>query len=180
MDGRDACDAASWTTSSVLRDGTRITIRLLDPATDRQREIDFLNSLSERTRYLRLLTPLKYLPKHMFDQLMDVDGQRRVAFVATVGEGDEERFVGVARYGVTDDPESAEVGITVTDAWQGRGVATRLMQRLEDYARAHGIKTLTGIVLPDNAQMLDLARRMGFQLKLSSAERLMKITKPLA
>lgn len=179
MDGRDAGEIAVWTRRSVLRDGTRITIRLLDPAIDRQREIDFLSGLSERTRYLRLLTPLRYLPKHMFDQLMDVDGQRRVAFVATIGEGDQERFIGVARYGVTDDPESAEVGITVTDAWQGRGVAKRLMECLEDYARTHGIKTLTGIVLPDNAPMLELARRMGFRLKFASAERLMTITKSL-
>src|SRR5690606_22519075 len=112
-----------------------------DPASDRQREIEFLTGLSERTRYLRLLTPLKYLPKHMLDQFMDVDGHRHVALVATVGEGDAERFIGVARYAVTDDPESAEIGITVTDAWHGRGVATRLMQCLEEYARAHGIKT---------------------------------------
>lgn len=168
-----------WTSAVVLADGTPMTIRPLSPEHDREREIEFLTSLSERTRYMRLFAPLRYLPPHMIDQFMDVDGQRRVAFVGTVIEGGRERFIGVARYAVTDDPASAEVGITVTDTWQRRGVAAQLLGRLMDYGRAHGIRTLTGLVLPENGSMLSLARHLGFDLNLSIREQLMRITKSL-
>jgi acetyltransferase len=164
-----------------LRDGTPITIRLLQPERpgEREREIAFLSTLSERTRYMRLMTPLRYLPPHMLDQFMDVDGKSRAALVATVGEGSAEHFIGLVRYAVTDDPQSAEVGITVSDAWQGRGVASQLFRSLMDYARSQGVQRFTGIVLPENAPMLALARKLGFEIRLSGQDRLMHITKAL-
>jgi acetyltransferase len=169
----------SWTSVVVLADGTPMTIRPLSPERDRALEIEFLASLSERTRYLRLFTPLRYLPPHMLDQFMDVDGERRVALVGTVIQDGRERFIGVARYGVTDEPAEAEVGITVADAWQRRGVAVHLIQRLMDYGRAHGIRKLTGVVLPENSSMLSLARRLGFEVHLAAREHLMRIEKAL-
>ena len=171
----------AWRRDAVLPDGTPISIRALTPELEgeRAREIAFLNGLSERTRYMRLLTPLRYLPPHMIDQFMDVDGERRMALVAISESDGEERFIGVARYAVTDDPLSAEIGITVADAWQHRGVASRMLRCLMEYAKAHGIRTLTGMVLPENQSMLTLARHLGFEVRLASPEQLMKITKRL-
>lgn len=171
----------AWRREVVLPDGTHISIRPLTPELpgERDREIAFLNELSERTRYMRMLTPLRYLPPHMLDQFMDVDGERRMALVATSELEDGEHFIGVARYAVTDDPLSAEIGITVADAWHHRGVASRLMRCLMEYAKEHGIRTLTGLVLPENQSMLTLARHLGFEVRLASPEQLMKITRTL-
>ena len=69
--------------------------------------------------------------------------------------------------------------MTVADEWQRRGIAARLLRCLMDYARARGVKIFTGIVLPENASMLSLARRLGFDVHLAGPERLMKITKVL-
>lgn len=179
MNNRTALnDGNRWTTTVVLPDGAHTKIRPLR-ADDRAREIEFLDGLSDRTRYLRLLAPLRFLPPYMIDQFMDVDGERRMAFVATIETEGVEHFIGVVRYAVTDDPTSAEIGITVTDAWHGRGVASRLLQQLSKYAQCHGVKTLTGLVLPENDPMLRLARRNGFDVHLSIPEHLMRITKTL-
>ena len=171
----------AWQRDVVLADGTHIVVRPLQPTLDgeRAREIEFLNSLSERTRYMRMLTPLRYLPPHMLDQFMDVDGERRMALVATVQLEGAERFIGVARYAVTDDPTSAELGITVSDAWHHRGVASRLLRCLMEYAKSRGLQSLTGFVLPENQSMLTLARHLGFEVRLASPEQLMKIKKIL-
>ncbi len=170
-----------WQRKVILRDGTSITMRLLQPDRpgERDREVAFLRGLSERTRYMRLMTPLRYLPPHMLDQFMDVDGQRRTALVATTEEDGVERFIGLVRYAVTDDPHSAEIGVTVADEWQRRGIASRLLRGLMDYARTRGIQTFTGLVLPENASMLSLARKLGFDIRLSDQDRLMHITKVL-
>lgn len=167
-----------WTWATAARDGTPITVRPLCPD-DEQREIAFIESLSERTRYFRMFTPLKYLSPQLLSQFMDVDYDRRMALVATVRTGDQEIFVGVARYGPTNRPEQAELGVTVTDAWQRRGIATILVRALMRFARSHGFLELTGVVLPENHAMLSLARSLSFALDFDSAGHVMKISRRL-
>ncbi len=97
---------------------------------------------------------------------MDVNGRTSMAFVATIGNGVSERFIGIARYGMTDRPQVAEFGIAVTDNWQRQGVATRLIRILIRYARTQSINKLSGFVLPDNIRMLALATKLKFILHL--------------
>src|SRR5690606_23726838 len=160
-----------WTWSTTARDGTPTTIRPLRKD-DEQREIAFVASLSERSRYFRMFTPLKHLSPQMLHQFMDVDYDRRMALVATVGAGDQEEFVGVARYGPTDQPGQAELGITVTDAWQRRGIAAILVRALMRFAEAHGFRELTGVVLPENYGMIELARSLGFTIRTDASSNL--------
>jgi RimJ/RimL family protein N-acetyltransferase len=167
-----------WRWSTAARDGALISIRPLQ-RDDEQREIEFIESLSEQSRHFRMFTPLKYLSRELLSQFMDVDYDRRMALVATVGSGNEEQFIGVVRYGPTDQSDVAELGITVTDAWQRRGVATILIEALERFAVLHGFRNLTGLVLPDNHAMLQLARRLGFAIEYDPAEHLMRISKQL-
>jgi hypothetical protein len=123
-----------WTWTTAARDGTPITVRPLR-RDDEQREIAFISSLSERSRYFRMFTPLRFLSPQLLSQFMDVDYDRRMALVATVGSGDEETFVGVARYVVTDRPDRAELGVTVTDAWHRRGICD------DSDSRAHALRS---------------------------------------
>ncbi|HEY0682254.1 MAG TPA: GNAT family N-acetyltransferase [Steroidobacter sp.] len=167
-----------WTWTAVARDGAPIKIRPLR-RDDEQREIAFIGSLSERSRYFRVFTPLKFLSRELLSQFMDVDYDRRMALVATVGDADKEQFVGVARYGSTDRAERAELGVTVTDAWQRRGIATLLIRALMRFAQMHGYRELTGIVLPENHAMLALARSLGFTIDYDPAEHAMKISHQL-
>lgn len=60
-----------WTSCARTRSGEQICIRPLR-ADDRERESVFINSLSEHSRYFRLFTPLRFLSRHLIDQLMDI------------------------------------------------------------------------------------------------------------
>ena len=169
---------ARWTSQSSARSGARLCIRPLRPD-DREREIEFINSLSERTRYYRLMTPLKFLPPHLLDRLMDIDYDRRMAFVATVEKEGREQFVGIARYGETDRPDSVELGVTVTDSWQRCGVARLLIAELLRFARWRGIQHIEGIVLHDNLPMIELAKSLGFDAKHDYAQHVVVISRSL-
>lgn len=169
---------ASWTTQSSTRSGAQLCIRPLRPD-DREREIEFINSLSERTRYYRLMTPLKFLPPHLLDQLMDIDYDRRMAFVATIEAEGREQFVGIARYAETDRANCVELGITVTDRWQRHGIARLLIAELTRFARWRGIRCLEGIVLHDNRAMIELAKSLGFHAKHDYAQQVVVISKSL-
>jgi acetyltransferase len=167
-----------WTVCARTRAGAQILIRPLRPD-DREREIAFINGLSEQSRYFRLLTPFKFLPPHLVDQLMDIDYAKRMAFVATIPTGSGEEIVGIARYGETNQAEVAELGISVSDAWQRTGIARLLVTHLLRFAQSRGIREMTGIVLPENASMIALARSLGFTIAYDSGQHLMTIAREL-
>ena len=167
---------ARWTSQSTARNGLRLCIRPLRPD-DREREIEFINSLSERTRFYRLMTPLKFLPPHLLDHLMDIDYDRRMAFVATVEHDGREQFIGIARYGETDRPDTVELGVTVTDRWQRHGIARLLIAELVRFARWRGIRRMEGIVLHDNLPMIELAKSLGFHVQHDYAQHVVVISK---
>lgn len=72
------------------------------------------------------------------------------------------------------------MGVTVTDAWQRRGIATILIRALMRFARAHGFRQLTGVVPPDNQAMLEFARGLGFIVTMDATARVMSISHDLA
>jgi acetyltransferase len=77
---------------------------------------------------------------------------------------DGETLIGVARYVLERNNESAEFAIVVADSWHGRGIGSRLLAKLIDVARRRGLKRLYGDILATNRPMLELARKLGFTL----------------
>jgi acetyltransferase len=169
---------ARWTSQSSARDGLQLCIRPLRPD-DREREIEFINSLSERTRFFRLMTPLKFLPPHLLDRLMDIDYDRRMALVAAAVPDGCERFVGIARYGETDRADTVELGVTVSDKWHRHGIARLLIGELLRFARWRGIRHVEGIVLHDNLPMIELAKSLGFHVAHDYAQHVVVISQSL-
>jgi acetyltransferase len=122
----------------------------------------FVRVLSPMSRRLRFHAALNELSETTLKALTCVDQRRHVAFVLTVTEHGTERIVGEARYAVSSDQETAEFGIAVADAFQGLGLAERLVAALIDAARASGLRWLVGEVLAGNSRMLAFIRRCGF------------------
>jgi GNAT superfamily N-acetyltransferase len=58
-------------------------------------------------------------------------------------------------------PDTAEVGVTVVDAWQGRGLGSVLLARLSERALEAGIEYFTAEVLAENRTMLALLPGLG-------------------
>jgi acetyltransferase len=73
--------------------------------------------------------------------------------------------VGVARLAREDDPNVAEFAVVVQPDEKGHGLGVRLMQRVLDWGRRHGVREVVGEILAENAPMLDLARFLGFRLR---------------
>jgi acetyltransferase len=122
----------------------------------------FVRALSPASRRLRFHAAINELSEATAQALTCVDQRRHVAFVLTVTERGTERIVGEARYAASSDGETAEFGIAVADAYQGLGLAERLVAALLDAARATGLRWLVGEVLAGNSRMLAFVRRCGF------------------
>jgi RimJ/RimL family protein N-acetyltransferase len=68
----------------------------------------------------------------------------------------------VARYvRLEDTPDAAEVAVAVTDDWQGRGVATALLDRLRKRALASGLARFRASSFAWNHEAIDQLTRLG-------------------
>lgn len=86
-----------------------------------------------------------------------------VSLVVTDGEGADERIIAAGSC-VPSSDEEAEVAFLVEDDYQGKGIATLMLERLALAAESAGIKRLTATVLPDNAKMLGVFRDSGYRV----------------
>ena len=85
--------------------------------------------------------------------------------VATVGSGDREIIVGLGEY--VRSGAAADIAFAVEEDFQGRGIASRLLQQLADIARANGILQFEADVLAENAPMLAVLRNSGLRMQTS-------------
>ncbi len=145
----------------LLADGTEILIRPIRPE-DAPLEDRFVRELSDESRFLRFMQALSELTPEMLVRFTQIDYDREMAFIALTEIDHVPTILGVARYIIQPDGESAEFAIVVADRWQQRGIGTRLMEALMLTARSKGLRQLEGEVLSRNRGMLQLANRLGF------------------
>jgi nucleotide-binding universal stress UspA family protein/GNAT superfamily N-acetyltransferase len=140
-----------------LKDGSRVEIRPVEPD-DRAALADGFERLSPESRYRRFFGPMPELSDRFLDYLTQVDHHDHEAIVAVdpdTGDG-----VGVARF-VRTGADVAEPAVVVIDDWQGRGVASTLLDALVDRARDEGIVRFDAPVLATNTDAIAVMQRLG-------------------
>jgi RimJ/RimL family protein N-acetyltransferase len=111
--------------------------------------------LSDESRFLRYLTSMPTLHAQARRVLSAVDGSSHVA-VAAFADG---KALGLARI-VGDGGHRGELAVEVVDAWQGRGVGTRLGHWIRDRAEALGYTELVAETSAGNLRAQALMRRV--------------------
>lgn len=147
----------------TLRDGSRVRIRPIRPE-DAAAQEAFIRDLSAHSRHLLFLGGITRLPDNELQRLCAPDRVHDMAYVALARGPVGERQVGICRYASSRPPCSeAEISVAVADAWQHKGLATLLLGRLIDHARASGITRLYSVDAATNHRMRQLARHLGFE-----------------
>lgn len=145
-----------------LRDGTAAFVLPLQ-RTDRAALVAEFETLAPESRRRRFLAPVLHLSEAMLDHLVDdVDGVDHVALVLCVETSpdvyDPVALARMVRY--EDAPDAADLAVTVKDDWQGRGVATVLLEVLMRH-RPAGVRRIVTDVFKDNPASLHMLRRLG-------------------
>jgi GNAT superfamily N-acetyltransferase len=140
-----------------LPDGSTIVLRPLGRDDDALL-LDIFDQLGPTSREFRFLAPKFTLTSADLRQLLAVDDHDHVAVVAL--SATDGRPIGGARVGrLEDDAVTADVAVTVVDAWQRQGVGTVLATVLGERARAVGITRFTALMMQDNEAALGLLHR---------------------
>jgi CRP-like cAMP-binding protein len=130
----------------TANDGTELVLRPVLPG-DAERFVEGSAAFSRETLYRRFLggAPTKAHLAYLFE----VDYVDHFVWVVTAGV--DGPIVGDARFvRDTDNPASAEVALTVADAYQGRGIGTLLLGALPVAACVDDIEQFHALVLADN------------------------------
>jgi GNAT superfamily N-acetyltransferase len=137
----------------TLRDGTLLTLRELRTEDSLLLE-RFADSLSEETIHFRFLGSSMDIQVLLKELAPRPDS---FTLVAVWGGG----LVGHAAY-YRSGLETAEVGLLVSDAFQGRGLGTAMVEGIARAANEAGISLFETIIGWENLRMIKMVRAMGF------------------
>jgi acetyl coenzyme A synthetase (ADP forming)-like protein len=148
----------------VLRDGATARLRRAS-IDDRDQFREFYEHLSPESRYFRFFGKPR-VGDIVGDVVRDLASQDAVTLVAEV----DHRIVAVAQYFPTETGGRAEAAFAIADAHQGRGIGTKLLERLGVIARSRGITSFEAYLLHDNLKMRQVFVDSGFTLTWDRAD----------
>jgi acetyltransferase len=138
-----------------------LIIRPIRPE-DAQQHGEFFARLSPGDIRFRFFSAMRALSREQTARMTQVDYDREMAFVAIRPSTNE--TVGVSRLVIDVDRRAGEFAVIVQPDMKGKGLASRLMQRIIYWGRISGLSEIVGQILADNAPMLAFIRRLGFVL----------------
>jgi acetyltransferase len=117
---------------------------------------------------LRFFAPMKEFSHEFIARLTQLDYARAMAFVAFDEATNEP--VGVVRIHSDSVYETGEFAILLRSDLKGRGLGWALMQLMIEYAKSEGLKAISGDVLQENTVMLEMCRKLGFEVKSNATD----------
>ena len=163
-----------WT----LKGGTEVTIRPIRPE-DEPAMVQFHGTLSERSVYYRYFHLINLEQRTAHERLIRncfIDYDREMALVAErrkTSTGETE-ILGVGRMSKVFGTNEAEIAVIVSDAWQGRGLGKELVARLVSVGADEKLDRLIADILPENTEIQRVCEKLGFTLKHSLDDELVR------
>jgi acetyltransferase len=151
---------SQWERQIKLLNGEAAMVRPLRPE-DEPAIARFLARISAEDLRLRFFHAVKDFSHQFTARLSQLDYARSMAFVAFDANGE---IMGVSRLHSDSLYETAEYAILICSDLKGKGLGWALMRLLIDYAKAEGLKYLSGQVLHENTTMLAMCRELGFTI----------------
>ncbi len=144
--------------------GETLKLRPIRPEDEAQHRA-FLERLEPEDIRMRVFYSRRELPRSELARLTQIDYAREMALIAerTLPDGARET-IGTVRAVSDPDGVEAEFAIIIRSDLKRQGLGRVLLNAIVDYARAKGLARLVGVVLRENAGMLELAKHVGFHV----------------
>ena len=149
---------------TVLRNGRAVRLRAIQPS-DEEEILQAFDRLGADARYMRFMHAVRHANVPRLRQALEAFPEKGLAIAATVPAADGIDIVGSASFVIGARGDDCEFAVTVADGWAGAGLGRVLMTALIGAARRRGLREMVGFVLAENAAMLGLARRLGFEVR---------------
>ncbi len=148
----------------TLKDGTVTLLRPIRPE-DEPLILELFNTFSKETIVYRFFHVIKVTTHEQLVRFTQIDYDREIAIIAVCQPPGRERIFGIVQLIFEPGEEKAEFAIVVGDPWQGRGLGAKLMEVCVSIAKQRGVRLLWGEFIPGNMPMINLSKRMGFNIE---------------
>jgi acyl-CoA hydrolase/RimJ/RimL family protein N-acetyltransferase len=136
-----------------LRNGKTLSVRPLLPA-DEIAYRNFFYSLKQETIFFRFFRHIRVFSHKMAqDHWAQLDYRRNITLIGQVRRKGNREMMAIGSYAGFEDGR-AEVAFVVREDFQGMGIASYLLKKLEEIAITNGYKGFYATVLPENKAML--------------------------
>jgi len=152
---------------AILPGGEHILLRPIRPE-DEPAHYEFLSRVSPEDMRFRFFGVVSDFPRTEITRFTQIDYDREMAFIAqSVEEGRVPKTIGVVRAMTDPDNNRSEFAILIRSDMKGKGLGRMLMEKMIRYCKARGTNYLVGQAMLDNKAMVELARKLGFEVKRS-------------
>jgi acyl-CoA hydrolase len=145
-------------TVEVFAKNVEVKFRPIKPTDEDMLRRQFY-TLSGNSRYLRYFTAIRLMPHKNIQKYVNIDYEKTLCIVGIVNKGGGEHIIAEGRYSYNEDDKTHEMGIVVSEDFQGMGIASFLVNYLLKIAAERGIKKLSALVLHENKAMIRVFER---------------------
>jgi acetyltransferase len=143
--------------------GMHLTVRPIRPEDEAAHRAFVAANTAEDLR-LRFFGAVRSFDHSQLARMTQIDYDREMALIACRADATgATETLGVVRAVADPDNETAEFAVAARSDMKGKGLGWLLLTRIIDYAKSRGTRWMIGEVLRENAGMLALARRAGFE-----------------
>ncbi len=150
-----------WTTKAAS--GDIIHIRRVGKSDANQIQ-QYFRTLSGSSRYRRFMGSVNELSPDETARFIGNGPVPTFAVAAEIRSDNERLIVGEAYCALDLERKSGDLGVSVGDRWQRRGIGSALVHVVECCAIRLGLRQLLGEALQSNDEIKGLARRAGFAI----------------
>jgi acetyltransferase len=158
-----------------LKNGERCLFRPILPE-DEPLLQKFIAQVTKEDLYYRYFSEINEFTHDDLANMTQIDYDREMAFVAVHSTETGTEILGVTRAISDPDNIDAEFAVLVRSDLKGLGLGRRLLEKLINYTREHGLSRLNGITMPNNQGMIALARKLGFDVDIQLEDGIVGLT----
>ncbi len=150
-------------TDHTFKDGLKCHIRAVRP-TDESMLRDLFYNLSESSVYFRYFSPKRTMPHANLQTYVNLKEDEGVSLVVTLGPRENRKIIAEARYMIEPGEGFADSAFMVDESYQGKGIASYLLNYLVEIAKERGLRGFKADVLFSNQPMLKVYDKVPYKI----------------
>jgi acyl-CoA hydrolase/GNAT superfamily N-acetyltransferase len=155
-----------YKSSFTLKNGKTVEFRPLLPS-DEFAYRNFFYSLQEKTIYFRFFYKMRTFTHEVVQkQWASIDYRQNISIIGLARKGGHKEIIAIGSY-AKEDEERAEIAFVVREDFQGQGIASYLLEHLENIAKTNGFRAFSATVLRENSAMLRVFKKRYPDAKVS-------------
>lgn len=164
-----------WEITQLCGEGEKVLYRPIMP-TDERSLREFFHALPHHGPYVRFISAMRVFPQRNLQALINIDYKKEMSVLGLVGAVGAERVIALGRYVLDEETNMAEVDFAVRQEWQGKGVASYLLNHLVKIARSKHIAGFVAYADPSNQAATAVFHNTGYVVHRSLSKGIHRIT----